>query len=49
MFIEYRDKYGHEEGYAADLAVKEMLDGLDADRELVANDPTEYLHLQLPG
>ncbi len=39
MFVELGDK---------DYAVAEMLDGLDADREFVANYPTEYLHLQLP-
>ncbi len=46
MMIEYRDNHGHEEDYAADVAVMEMLAGLDADELSVGNDTTE--HLQLP-
>ena len=48
MYIEYKDVHGYSSDLSHDYAVMEMLTGLDADRELVANDPTEYLHLQLP-
>lgn len=46
MFVEMREQ--HEERHAAALAVAEILDGLDADRELVAMDGHEKLRLQLP-
>jgi hypothetical protein len=48
MFMEFRDQHGHIEETARFLAVDEILDGLDADRELVAHDPNEKLRLQLP-
>jgi hypothetical protein len=35
MHIEYRDVHGHQELDAQILAVGEMLEGLDAERELV--------------
>lgn len=47
MFIEYRDKHGYDEERAAAAGVLEVIGGLDADRELAANDPTERLKLQL--
>lgn len=46
MFIEYRDVHGRDEVEAADAAVSETLDGLDADLELWRLDG-EALHLQL--
>lgn len=35
MFIEYRDTHGHEEESAKFAAVKEMFEGLEAEKELV--------------
>lgn len=34
MFVEFRDIHGHNEGQSKSLAVQEMFDGLDADKEL---------------
>ena len=36
LFIEYRDQYGHDEIQARPLAVGEVLEGLDAERDLLA-------------
>jgi hypothetical protein len=49
MLIEFRDVHGHDEESSKFEAVGEMLDGIDADRELASNDPTERLRLQLPA
>lgn len=49
MYVEYKECYEHTPESAEYAAVKEMIDGLDADRELAANDPTERLRLQLPS
>ncbi len=49
MLIEFRDVHGHHEESAKFDAVNEMLDGINADRELAASDPTERLRLQLPA
>lgn len=46
MFIELFDDRDPESCKYA--AVSEIMQGIDADRELVANDPTERLRLQLP-
>ena len=35
LFIEYRDQHGHDEVEARPLAVSEVLEGLDAESELV--------------
>jgi len=48
MFFEFREVHGHDEEGAKFAAVGEVMDGLDADRELAAADPTERLRLQLP-
>ena len=48
MFLEFRDIHGHDQEAARFEAVGEIIDGLDADRELVTFDPTERLRLQLP-
>jgi hypothetical protein len=47
MFIEWRDQHGHSEESARFWAVGEMFDGLNADQELAATDPTERLRLQV--
>lgn len=48
MYREYLGVYGYDDDGAREAGVHETIDGLDADRELVASDPTERLHLQLP-
>ena len=48
MLVELRDVHGIPEEFAKGVAINEILQGIDADRELVANDPTERLRLQLP-
>lgn len=49
MFLEYQYQHGYGEMEARQRGVDEVLQGLDADRELVAFDPNERLRLQLPG
>ncbi len=47
MFVElFGDRDPESTKYAA---VAEIMGGIDADRELAANDPTERLRLQLPA
>jgi len=48
LYLEFRDIHDHEDDMAQDSGVNEVLEGLDADQELAANDPTERLRLQLP-
>lgn len=47
MYLEFRDKHGQDDANAKLYGTGEILDGIDADRELAANDPTERLKLQL--
>src|SRR5688572_18085038 len=49
LFLEYCDKHDYDDDNARFAAIDEIVQGLDADRELVANDPTERLRLQLPA
>jgi len=39
MFVEYRDHHGHTEAAALPAAVAETIQGLDAERNLAAEDP----------
>lgn len=48
MYLEFRDVHEHEAEASKFEAVDEMFQGLDADRELAENDPTERLRMQLP-
>lgn len=47
MYLEFRDTHGKDDDQARLYGVGEVLDGLDADQELAASDPTEHLRLQL--
>ena len=47
MFIEYRDVHGKDEEDARFAATAEMLEGLDADKELALTMPDEKLMFQL--
>jgi hypothetical protein len=49
MFLEYQSQHGYGEMEARGLAADEVIQGLDADKELAADDPNERLRLQLPG
>lgn len=48
MYVEFRVAHGRSDEDARLYGAGEILDGLDADRELAASDPTERLKLQLP-
>lgn len=48
MYLEYRNIHGRDEETAQIAGTDEILDGLDADRDLATEDPTERLRLQLP-
>lgn len=37
LFLEWRDKHGKDEGNAAHAAIQDIIEGLDAERELVAS------------
>lgn len=47
MYLEFRDVHEHDADGSRFDAVDEMFQGLDADRELAQEDPTERLRLQL--
>lgn len=49
MFLEYQYQHGYGEMEARQKGADEIIQGLDADRELAAFDPNERLRLQLPG
>lgn len=48
MYLEFHDTHGQDDDQARLYGVGEILDGLDADQELAASDPTERLKLQMP-
>jgi hypothetical protein len=46
MFLEYRDQHGKDEDAAKVRAVREMFEGLDAEREMWDNGDVKKLSLQ---
>jgi len=46
LFVEYRDTHGHDEDEAQPLAVAEVFQGLDAERDLVAYGDIDAATLQ---